>query len=79
MTRDIYIKVPARCRVRVALRHTYIILPQVTSHQRMSDQAQSRLEQEKGFCHFKKENKKEWIHQFPVPSPNLNPNCNTKP
>ena len=29
--------------MKVALRHTYIILPQVTSHQRTSDQAQSRL------------------------------------
>ena len=56
---DLLCWVPARCRVKVALRHTYIILPQVTSHQRTSDQAQSRPGgQAKGVCHFKKEKKK---------------------
>ena len=72
--------VPARCRVKVALRHTYIILSHVTLHQRTSDQAQCRLGgQDKGVCHFKKEKKKEWKYPFPVPSPNPNPNCNIKP
>ena len=79
MTSDIYVNVPARCRVKVALCHTYIILPQVTSHQRMLDQAHSRRGHDKGVCHFKKENKKEWKYQFPFPSPNPNPNCYTKP
>ena len=51
-------QVPARCRVKVALRHTYIILPQVTSHQRTSDLAQSSPGgQDKGVCHFKKKKK----------------------
>jgi len=75
MTSDIYIKVPARFWKKVAIRHT---LSQVTSHQRMSDQAHSRPGgQDKGVCHFKKEKKKEWKYAFPFPSPN--PNCNTKP
>ena len=78
MTSDIYVKVPARCGVKVALRHTYI-LPQVTSHQRMLEHTQSRPRQDKGVCYFKKENKKEWKYQFPVPSPKPDPNCNTKP
>ena len=30
--RALTIVVPARCRVKVALRHTYITLPQVASH-----------------------------------------------
>ena len=61
-------RVPARCRVKVALRHTYIILPQVTSHQRTSDQAQSIPGgQDKGVCHFKKEKKKRMEISIPRP------------
>ena len=76
MTSDVYIRVPARFWKKVALRHTS--LSQVTSHQRMSVQAHSRPGgQDKGDCHFKKEQKKEWKYPFPFPGPN--PNCNTKP
>ena len=47
---------PARCRVKVALHHTYITLPQVTSHiAGTSDQAQARLGgQDKGVRHIQK-------------------------
>ena len=49
----VVLTVLARYRVKVALRHTYIILPSVTSqYQRTSDQ------QDKGVCHFKKKKKK---------------------
>ena len=51
--------VPARCRVKVTLRHTCITSPQVTSHNlTSSNQAQARPEErDKGVHHFLKQKK----------------------
>ena len=71
-----FYKVPAMCRVKFALRHTYITSDIAVS----TDVGPCRpsLGQDgktKVFVTFKKK-KKEWKYSFPVPSPNLNPTNN---
>ena len=70
--------VSARCRVKVALRHTYITLPQVASHTARL-RTRLKLGQEDKTNMSVTLEKKDSLNPFPDPSPNPNPNMYRAP